>query len=282
MGMKAILFALALNAAATTPVQQPTAEAVVAAEHAFAAEVAANGIKRGFLAYAAPDAIFFAPGPVNARQDLEAQPDGPPENPPLAWWPDFAGIARSGDLGFTTGPATTPVRYFTVWKKQADGGWKWIYDGGLPLAAPIAGGARSQAVLLDPADTAAGSAERALAEVATLEARIAASTAKDARGAVAGLLAKQAIVGSSPLVTFAGTDPEEALAARPPAMTLHSLGHTASSAGDMVFSYGEARWTADSQPRWGHYVRIWQKQPAGWRLVADMLINARNAPPNPG
>lgn len=109
-------------ALATASVPAAEAEELVAAERAFAAATAEMGFKRGFLAFAAPDGFMFQQGPVNARKSLAAAPDNKPGDPALAWWPLWAGIARSGDLGFTTGAANIPVRYFTVWRRQADGG----------------------------------------------------------------------------------------------------------------------------------------------------------------
>ena len=63
----------------------------------------------------------------------------------LDWWPNFAGVARSGDLGFTTGPATINggkpgIFYFTVWARQPDGGWKWVFDGGVDADGAAAPG----------------------------------------------------------------------------------------------------------------------------------------------
>lgn len=58
----------------------------------------------------------------------------------LAWQPNKVGIARSGDLGYTSGtyiwsfkdglgkPVSDKGKYLTVWKKQADGSWKVLFD----------------------------------------------------------------------------------------------------------------------------------------------------------
>jgi hypothetical protein len=62
-------------------------------------------------------------------------------------------------------------------------------------------------------------------------------------------------------------------------MTLRGQGATASRAGDLVFTYGEARWSDGAAPRWGHYARIWQKRSEGWRLVVDVLLPERGPPP---
>src|SRR5262249_31911941 len=77
----------------------------------------------------------------------------------LAWQPAFAGMAASGDMGFTTGPwefkgdikDEKPVGYghfVTVWKKQADGSWRFVVD--LGISHPQSGGPQAH---WEPADT---------------------------------------------------------------------------------------------------------------------------------
>lgn len=58
----------------------------------------------------------------------------------LVWHPDKVGVAHSGELGYTSGtytwsfkdasgrPASDKGKYLTVWKKQADGSWKVLFD----------------------------------------------------------------------------------------------------------------------------------------------------------
>lgn len=268
--------------AAGTATAQPSAlDEVIAVERAFAAETRELGFKRGFLAYVAPDGFTFQPGPVPARPGLEAQPDSPPPGPPLFWWPQFAGASVSGDLGFTTGGASIPVRYFTVWQRQSDGRWRWIYDGGSPLRAPLPGGAGDVVTRLPPATASAGSAEAALAEVRPLEAELAGLAAEDNAAARLRFLAEDGLVAGSGMPAYAGRSEQVAELARQPArQTLRPIGAIASRAGDMVFAWGEARWTRDDQPRWGHYARIWQKRRVGWRIVADMLVPAPGIPPS--
>jgi len=271
--------ALAL-AAAPVHAERPSPEPVVEAERDFAAAVRDTGFKRGFLAFAAPDGMLFQPGPVAARTTLEAVPDDAPGDDPLHWWPLWAGIARSGDLGFTTGGVNRPVRYFTVWRKQPDGRWKWIYDGGPALREKIVEGPETPVRYLAGSTAAAGSAERALAEIAPLETDLAARAATDIGAAHLAYLAEDGLAAGSPEGSEVGRSHQIAeLEWRPATATLRALGGVASSAGDMAFTYGEVRWMRDEAPRWGHYARIWQKRAEGWRLVADLWIAAPGAPP---
>lgn len=58
----------------------------------------------------------------------------------LTWHPDKAGVARSGDLGYTSGAydvsfkdasgktVSDKGKYLMVWKKQTDGSWKVLFD----------------------------------------------------------------------------------------------------------------------------------------------------------
>ena len=273
------VFRTALTAAAfawaSAPATAAPIDEVIAAERAFADETREVGFKRGFLAWVADDGFIFAPGPRPARPGLEALPDAAPPGPPLFWWPEFAGVANSGDLGFTTGGATIPVRYFTVWQRQADGRWRWIYDGGPPLAASMAQH-QGEVVRLPAASAAAGSAEAALRELEPIETELARRALTDAAAARQAWLAEEAIVAGSPITTRPGSADHAAELARQPArQTLRPLGATASRAGDMVFTWGSAEWQAEGAVRGGHYVRIWQKREAGWRLVADIVIPGR-------
>ena len=66
----------------------------------------------------------------------------------LSWTPLFAGSTESGDLGFTVGTAVdtvrspdgkverSPMKYLTLWARQADGSWRFVADGGSATPGP--------------------------------------------------------------------------------------------------------------------------------------------------
>ncbi len=121
----------ALLIAAVTPPAAPAPNAVDA-ERAFAADAQKLGQWTAFRKYAAPDAVMFTPQPVNAHVFLD-----PLKDPPVAvfWWPGRSFVSCDGRVAVNTGPWVREwgrsVGYFTtVWKRQADGSWKWIYDAG--------------------------------------------------------------------------------------------------------------------------------------------------------
>lgn len=113
-------------------------ELLVSLERDFAASVAARGFKAGFLQYLAPDGWLFRPRPVAGLAYLE----GAPEDPGLLEWaPSYARLAKSGDLGFTTGPwryresrtnaaVNANGQYLTVWQATPSG-WKVVLDAGV-------------------------------------------------------------------------------------------------------------------------------------------------------
>lgn len=111
---------------------------LVTLERDFAASVAAQGFKAGFLQYLAPDGLLFRPRPVLGATFFESAPE---DAGLLEWAPSYALLAESGDLGFTTGPwryratrTQTEVnatgQYVTVWR-MTPAGWKVALDAGV-------------------------------------------------------------------------------------------------------------------------------------------------------
>jgi len=271
------LTAALLLAAASTAAAPSGAPPVVAAERAFAARAAVIGVAPSFLEYMTDDAIVFSPDPLLAKAVYGGRP--PPKLPKdggtlLAWWPNFAGMARSGDLGFTTGPATVNggspgVFYFTVWARQPDGGWKWVYDGGVEADGRQAPGPGVEPIILPPGDAKPMAPADAMDQVRTAEIALAAAARSDAAKALRAVLAPDARVQGSPAgpaATPAAVDRE--LATRAKAIAFGPLGGSASKAGDLAWTYGDARWDKGR----GHYVRVWQRRAGKWVLVFDQII----------
>jgi len=281
---------LILSCLALMPVaafaQTQTPAPVVAAERSFAADRPALGITGSFTKWSTSDAIVIGGGAVRpVREAYPPETPRPADEPALDWWPSFAGIARSGDLGFTTGPMALAGRrtghYFTIWQRQADGGWKWIYDGGSPASAAEAPGPESEPTLLGVSSAGSPSPEAAMAELAAVEAELARGAAVEQRAAHLSVMADDGRLYVAQRAPAIGRDAfGEALAAWPETFQFGpSGGGTVSDAGDMAWTYGEAAWSRNGQPRTGHYVRLWQKRAEGWRLVLAQLITA--PPPTP-
>lgn len=278
--MRSLVLAVCLlaGACASGPREEPVSAApVIAAERAFAARAREEGWVRAFRAYAAPDGLIMQPEPVGAQQSLAGTPDD--GNRSLYWWPEFAGIARSGDLGFTTGPyvaGSDVVRghYFTVWRRQPDGSWKWIYDGGPPVRDETPFARDGAPDTLPTVQRGLGSQLAALEAVAALEHH----NADDA--AIARLVASDARVNRPRLPPGIGAEGAAAAYARPAGTVRYSrVSAAASDAGDMVFTINESFWGGEDGARGGHAMRIWQLRPEGWRIVYDQLLP--RPPPRP-
>jgi len=134
----------AVNVVPSAPVRGRADPAqLISADSLFAAMSVSQGAKPAFLAFAAEDAISFGGGPQlnRGRAAIGAAFDGFPSGAVLAWWPVGAAIAESGDLGCTIGEATIESlhqysKYLTIWKRQKDGSWKFVADGGNARPAP--------------------------------------------------------------------------------------------------------------------------------------------------
>jgi len=272
-GASLALSLLATPALAAAPV---TPAPVVAAERAFAADGLEMGVQASFLKHSAPEGIVLAPEPILAHAAY-GQPA--PKGPPLVWWPLWAGIARSGDLGFTTGPYSfdgkSRAYYFTVWAKQPGGGWKWLMDAGPPSDPTGAAPQGSDVAYARLAERQAGSSDKAMAQVTAAERALHAAAKTDARAAVLAAIAEDGrIAGSRAAPPRTRAELEAEAAKRPMTIAYSVLGGQASSAGDLAWTYGLAEWTKDGQPARGHYLRIWRNDKAGWRLLFDELLPA--------
>jgi ketosteroid isomerase-like protein len=113
--------------------------AMVEAEYAFA-EKARASVRGAFLDNLAQDSWVLQPRPERGRDVYTAAKDSAAQ---LQWYPALAGIAASGDLGFSTGPwvytATNGTQatghFLTVWRRDADCRWSVVLDGGVENAA---------------------------------------------------------------------------------------------------------------------------------------------------
>ncbi|TAJ59585.1 nuclear transport factor 2 family protein [Brevundimonas sp.] len=282
--------------AAPALAQAPDAAPIVAAERAFAADAPSMGIAGSFNKWSVPEAIVIGGG--QAQRIGEAYPDGPrpADEPLLEWWPNFAGIARSGDLGFTTGGVAVNGRrtghYFTVWKKQPDGSWRWVYDGGSGASAADVPGPESEPVILPVGPQllqVVTSMDRppppmapdwAMTRVREQEAALARAALTDQKAAHLAAMADNGRLYVAPRPPAIGRDAfAEALDGWPATFRFGPTeGGGQSQYGDLVWTYGPAAWTRDGQERTGHYVRLWQRQEGGFRIVLAQLIPA---PPPP-
>ena len=121
---------------------EPAPMSAIDAERAFVNDAQKDGQWTAFRKYAAPDAMMFVPQPTKAHDFLKDRKDPPV---PVYWWPGRSYVSCDGTVAVNTGPWVRgygkSVGYFTtVWVKQSDGSWKWVYDAGDELKAARAEG----------------------------------------------------------------------------------------------------------------------------------------------
>ena len=135
----ALIFMLLLGCQQATSKEQ-WKEEIRDAEQAFAQMAKEKGIHDAFLAFADEKAVLLRGNQLVVGIDsidafLENQ-----VSKSLVWTPDFVEVSASGDLGYTYGKYSFSYKdenggeqinkgYFhTVWKRQPDGSWKFVWD----------------------------------------------------------------------------------------------------------------------------------------------------------
>ena len=114
------------------------------AERDFAAMAEKEGISRAFLHFADDEAVLMRGDKLyRGKQELEelfAGTASSPRDEKLSWSPDFVDVSASGDLGYTYGNYTYSFTdstgaeverkgvFHTVWKRQVDGSWRFVWD----------------------------------------------------------------------------------------------------------------------------------------------------------
>jgi ketosteroid isomerase-like protein len=107
----------------------------------------------GWMSFMADDVVLLREKPTVGREAVgaEIQKTFADPNFVLTWEPVRGEMFKSGDMGYTVGrwtassisaqgqKRTSQGTYLTVWKKQADGSWKAIWDGGASDERPQSG-----------------------------------------------------------------------------------------------------------------------------------------------
>ena len=120
----------------------PSTDSLSARETLKAAEIAfsdssAKSIGAAFMAFAAPDAAKIdGSAYVFGPKAIGRQFDNPPQGfAGIAWHAEQGTISGSNDLGFNVGPVmrrgspgASGGRFFTIWKRQPNGEWKYLVD----------------------------------------------------------------------------------------------------------------------------------------------------------
>lgn len=115
---------------------------ILKTERDFAKMAKQEGIPKAFLTYAAEEAVLNRNNTVlKGKEAIKTYFEKQTLlDVNLNWTPDFVDVASSGDLGYTYGKYVFSARdtsgklietqgvFHTVWKKQADGKWRFVWD----------------------------------------------------------------------------------------------------------------------------------------------------------
>lgn len=123
---------------------------VAAMEDAFCALAKEKGLNAAFSHFAAPDVAFIDTDPRKFRGPAAVQERMGPDQPGvvLTWSAYYTDVSDDGTLGYNYGryesrragkDGNEVVRggwFLTIWKRQADGSWKYVMDNGAPDRPP--------------------------------------------------------------------------------------------------------------------------------------------------
>ncbi len=117
---------------------------IVDTEQEFAEMAKNEGIPKAFLSYAAEDVVLLRNNRliigIDSLRESYQNNHSEVGTVSLTWKPDFVDVALSGDMGYTYGKyvyTTTDSTgnknvvegiFHTVWKRQTDGTWKFVWD----------------------------------------------------------------------------------------------------------------------------------------------------------
>ena len=100
-----------------------------------------KGMKTAFIEYIDSNGVLLRPNqlPIAGADAIDYLIQLNDSNYTLTWKPKTGVVAQAGDMGYTYGIYTlTPSEkdtliygtYISIWKKQADGRWKFVLDTG--------------------------------------------------------------------------------------------------------------------------------------------------------
>lgn len=133
---------LLLSCAPNSPDPEALRQEIREAEAAFAQMARDSGVPAAFLHFAAEEAVLNRNDRlIRGREEMEAYFNASTlQDVSLEWQPEFVDVSASGDLAYTWGPYTFSARdssgrpltadgiFHTVWKRQANGEWRFVYD----------------------------------------------------------------------------------------------------------------------------------------------------------
>jgi ketosteroid isomerase-like protein len=136
--LPALLLCVSMVPAAAAEDFAKLASQVRATEIAFAKTLADRDVKK-FTSMIAPDVIWIADLPLRGPEQVLTRWqkffDAP--QAPFSWSPEIVEVQDGGKLALSRGPVLNPEgkqvgTYTSIWRREASGEWKIIFDSGSP------------------------------------------------------------------------------------------------------------------------------------------------------
>jgi ketosteroid isomerase-like protein len=244
---------------------QRSIDGLIQVENAFAAHAVTHGTKDAFLKFVDSSGIVFNEGkPVNGIEFWNKKANDPGI---LNWHPRYAAIARSGDLGFTTGPWTFQTTlqdsaiargiYTTVWRITKTGEWKFLIDLGVSKSPAIKD---SVPIVLR---TTTHAKKKSLSSLQESEKNFIALS-NDPSKAYNRYLSSEAILNRNGELPHDGAWSPNLV---PEHIEYKVLGSGIASSGDLGYVYG----TTVINNKTDNYLRIWKQEQGEWHIVVEVL-----------
>ncbi len=245
-------------------------------ELAFSKTCVEKGISPSFLEYFEVDGVVFRPQPESSKKIYtERTPKGI-----LNWWPVFADVSFSGDMGISTGPWEYRVSKLTdpkvadgyfvsVWKKQKDGSWKVAIDLGIDTPVPEK---RDSIVYVGTPKITSGNFsndvmdfDRNFSENYSVQ-----SYEKNLSDQVRFYRNNLfPMTKNSEIISYLQQNETD--------MSFKPMESSISASNDMGYTYGSVDKKTGKEISSGYYVKIWKRNSVGtWKLVIDILLEKKD------
>jgi ketosteroid isomerase-like protein len=254
----------------------PELQSLIDTENAFARLSKEKNTKDAFLEYMTDSTVLVEGGSLVKGKSSWLKREQ--NNALLFWWPEFVGIAASGDLGFSTGPwqwsqskTAEPQAqgyYATVWQKTKFGGWKMAIDLGISMPTPAkAVKSIKTSRIVAPKKTVPYSEAKEL--FMAFDKGYSAKLNVDSSDLDQQYFAPDALLerkGSAPAYF-----PFTSLLKEKRKVVFEQTGGDLASSQDLGYTYGTAKVIQSDKTRNLCYMRVWKHDGRSWKIVLDVI-----------
>jgi hypothetical protein len=273
--MKRMFLLLAIACADICQAQTNT-EDVLTVEKRFAAYSVEKNTKAAFLQFLDSTGVVFEKGKVLNGIETWTKKNVNPGV--LNWHPLYGVAAKSGDIGFTTGPWTFQPKtihdsivargqYATIWKKNSKGEWKFIVDMGISNTPPFNDSAYQFGEA--PVSFVKGTWNNLLNKEQQFIQRTKNADHTERLKWYTLALSRNAFFlnRNNQLPAVKSEEVARTLITMPATIDYTIEGSGISEAGDLGYIYGTTNYNGKTD----NYLRIWRREGIAWKLVLEVL-----------